>query len=316
MTFKDLTQSLLDMVKTGGGFGPKGGEANMPHGGSCGYHPNTARHRVTRDTTRQNPVADMPQNGAAGYTDFVPAQGTGYQQPMDQGQTGFQPPFTGYQPQVNQSQTGYQAPFTGYQPQVNDWTQTGYAQGAGQSFGNWGYQEPAMNGTGYVQPQGSSAPDNIRYMPNSFAGDDQQGYKHVERVALVTTIADCYRLIEFMRNSESVIVNVEQITDEAENQRCLDLLYGAAYTMQCSFTRIAACSIYLIAPSCVMVQPYHVIDRMSEQDIKNRWPGSQPQWEQPYREENRGFARSQNAFASSRGWQDAFTGYRAVGYGR
>lgn len=327
MTFKDWTQSLWDKVKTSGGFGPDGSaETNMPHGGSCGYRPNTAKHRTVRETARQTPVTDMPQNTDApgwgqpgAYTGFQQAQGTGYQQPQG----------TGYQQPVDAAYTGYQPPFTGYQPPVNAWAQQQPQQpgyDAGQNFGGaaygyqGGYQDPGMNGTGYVPPQPNAAPNNIRYMPNTFVGDDQQAYRHSERIAVVTTVSTCYRLIEFMRNGESIIVNTEQITDEVENQRCLDLLYGAAYAMRCSFTRIASQSIYLIAPSYVLVQPYDTIDRMSEQDINHRWPGSrQSQWESSYREESNGFTHSHPSYAASRGWQDdhaGFSGYRAVGYNR
>ncbi len=126
-----------------------------------------------------------------------------------------------------------------------------------------------------AQPAAQPLPDNVSYMPNVFVGNDGAAYRHVERLTQPMSAATCYRLIEFMRNGETVIVNTELIQDERENQRCLDLLYGAAYTMKCTFTRISAKSIYLIAPATVSVISYESIRQMNEQDVAVRWPGSE-----------------------------------------
>ncbi len=134
----------------------------------------------------------------------------------------------------------------------------------------------AMQPVQPLQPaQPAAEPDNLSYMPNVFVGNDGTAYRHVERLTQPMSASTCYRLIEFMRNGESVIVNTELIQDERENQRCLDLLYGAAYTMNCTFTRIAARSIYLIAPATVTVIAYESIRQMNEQDAAVRWPGAE-----------------------------------------
>ena len=125
------------------------------------------------------------------------------------------------------------------------------------------------------QPVQQPRKENVTYMPNVYVGDDGAAYRHVERLTQPMSASTCYRLIEFMRNGESVIVNTELIQDDRENQRCLDLLYGAAYTMNCSFTRISAKSIYLIAPATVSVISYESIRQMNEQDQAVRWPGNE-----------------------------------------
>ena len=56
-----------------------------------------------------------------------------------------------------------------------------------------------------------SVPNNVSYMPNVFVGDNGVGYRHVERLTQPVSASTCYRLIEFMRNGESVIVNTELI---------------------------------------------------------------------------------------------------------
>ncbi len=136
--------------------------------------------------------------------------------------------------------------------------------------------QPPVQPAQPVQPmQPAQQPDNLSYMPNMFVGNDGTAYRHVERLTQPMSASTCYRLIEFMRNGESVIVNTELIRDERENQRCLDLLYGAAYTMNCTFTRISARSIYLIAPATVTVIAYESIRQMNEQDAAVRWPGAE-----------------------------------------
>jgi FtsZ-interacting cell division protein YlmF len=123
------------------------------------------------------------------------------------------------------------------------------------------------------QPAQAEAPaDNVSYMPGVFRDEQGSGRHHVERLTQPMSASTCYRLIEFMRNQESVIVNTELIVDERERQRCLDILFGAAYAMNCTFTRIAAKCIYLIAPRTVAVISYESIRQMNEQDMAMNWP--------------------------------------------
>ena len=245
MTFKDWTQSLWDKLKAGNPFGQDDMEFNRANGGYSGYHPNTAKNRALRETARQTaaqaeqPAAGwdvqpemQPQTGYTGFTGMVPPQATGYQ------------PQGGYAPMPPQA-TGYQQGGmngTAYQQPMGAWQEPAYAEPQGWNAQPTGYQQQP---TGYyqAQPQTPPQPDNISYMPGNFVGSDGRAYRHIENVAVVSNVGMCYRIIEYMRNSESVIVNTEQISDEVENQRCLDMLYGAARAMHCTFTRVAARSI-------------------------------------------------------------------------
>lgn len=195
------------------------------------------------------------------------------------------------------------------------------------NFGNT-VQFPGAQQGGQFAPRQNQPPvpqpDNISYMPGNFVGEDGTAYSHCERIAMIANVSMCYRIIEFMRNNESVIISTEQITDEAENQRCLDLLYGAAFSMKCSFTRISAKSIYLVAPGSVMVIPYKAVRQMSDQDINARWPEQERADRRDRyasRSENRYGARSQGYTYGRRDYaqQDDYApygGYNAVGYGR
>ncbi len=350
MSLMDSMQALLDKVKQRGMGGQDEEQqmtSNMANGGFSGYKPATAKHRVTRETGKQQPMqGGMPeQNGMPGFD-------MGAQQPMNYGFTGVQQdPWqqgaqaTGYQ-SMPQMGTGYQQPVGGYQQDYqnqNNFQGTGYqsAFGAGyqqprQSTGfqqvgtgyqqNMGWQDQGLNQQpwgmeqGYQQPQQGQM-DNISYMPGNFVGNDGRAYSHVERVAQLTQVAACYRIIEFMRNGESVIVNTEMIADERENQRCLDLLYGAAFAMNCTLTRVSQNKdIYLLSPSTVMVVPYDSIRRMSDQDMNERWPDPE-QMDARY---GFGERRSQSSFRERReaagrrsGYTDRYdNGYGSYAYAR
>lgn len=290
MSFMDSMQALLDKMKqrTMGEEDERQHTSNMANGGFSGYKPATAKHR----TVKQQPVQEQPQQEQpAASFDMGAQQGydyagqTAWQQPQQQ--TAFQQTSwqQGYQ------QTGYQA---WQQPQQTAWQQpqqqTAFQGNWGQEQqtwqqpqDQWGMNQSYQQQTGYYgnQPQ-MAAQDNISYMPGNFVGNDGRAYSHVERIAQVMQVAACYRVIEFMRNGESVIVNTELINDEMENQRCMDLLYGAAFAMNCTLTRISQKDIYLISPATVMVVPYDSIRRMSDQDMNSRWPD-------PEQVEQRGF---------------------------
>ena len=228
----------------------------------------TVPYQTTRQAAEQSAAgagfgtSKMQFRATAPQADFfgIPQQQASYQQPAYQ-QTAFQPQQTGYQPQ-----TGYQQPAYPPQPQTQlQWNSTE------QSAPGYG---PAQ--TGYM-PEANAPQDNVRYMPGMVVGEGGQGYAATLRIAQLSSVRDCYRLIEFMRNLESVIINVEYISDAAENQRCLDLLYGAAFAMQYTLTKISERSIYLISPTNVLVIPYETIRYASDQDMDERWPGAAPE---------------------------------------
>lgn len=338
MAFKDWAQPMWDKIKARSPFAQDDMTSNMANGGFSGYKPNTAKHRVMRETAQQAPVQDtqqidptmagmnwaQPQQaeqpmGFGGYTSAVPPQATGYQQT-----TGYQQ-ATGYQ--YTQG-TGYQQPMGGWQNQQPGMDAMGgaYAQ-PHQPYGNTTTFPPVQPNAQQTAYQSAAAPlDNISYMPGNFVGEDGKAYSHCERIALINNVSMCYRIVEFMRNGESVIVSTEQITDEDENQRCLDLLYGAAFAMNCSFTKVSGKSIYLIAPAAVMVIPYLAVRQFSDQDMNARWPDPERESPRRSRSEDRfapfgqGYGRHESRPYARRdyGYQNDYNpyGYSAVGYGR
>ena len=269
MSFMDKLLQLKDMIR---GDAEQQGKpkyermSNLSTGGFAGYKPQQGERHRRSARSPQNP---QPEQQAAEYYGQQPwGPQTGMQQPSQ--------PQGGYQPQ-----NGFvspQADSNGYVQQPYSYTQnsgsmySGPYQGNEAQSGQWA--PPAQPETSQpVRPQGM--PDNVIPMPGLQQDAQGQVWKHREIVAQPTSAATCYRLIEFMHQGMTVIVNTELIADQREVQRCLDILFGAAFTMDCGFHRIAARSIYMITPRNVSVDAYENIRQVNNEDIGNRWPGAE-----------------------------------------
>ena len=237
------------------------------HDGSLtGYHPNVGRQasapeqpapaQATYDPYAQPPMyAQEPMAGQAPMQQPADPYGygqQGYQQLWNQPeQPAWQQPMTGYQPQFQNppaNQPG--SPFVGYQPPYQP-------------------QQPVQQQQAQQQP---SVPDNISYMPGGIVGKDGREYLHIVRVAQITGVPDCYVLMQSMRNNETVVVNLDMVPDNGEIDRCLDLLFGASYALQCQFNHVSSRNIYLLTPATVMVESAENLRRRNEYESDNRWP--------------------------------------------
>lgn len=289
--------------------------STMPNGSISGYQPRIVRRRPENEGPETHPAASfsgMVPEGVdpAGMPQFM-------QPPVQQPQPPQAPLFMGtmrQNPVQPQQPTGYQPRHQSPAPQQNGW--------------NGGVQQPAN--TGYVPrphaapqagqpvpPQSAPQPQpaqesNVSYFPGTVRDDEGNGYSMVLRVAQITGITSCYRLLEFMQNNEAMIVNAEQITDVMEANRCMDMLFGAAYAMNQSFERISGKMIYLIAPRHVQVIPFDTMRHMSEADMERRWPGASRGAQEP---RFTGFAaRRQEDFAPAYGQRAAAAGPQPGAY--
>lgn len=275
MSWKDLTNRAKDWVREKGAeiFASKDKPySDLGNGGSSGYYPGVAarqertqRMQAMKEETARQATMQMTQSIPVmeNQTQSVPMQ-QGYTQqfqnpPMQQGYTQqFQnaPASTSYTQQFQSAPAS-----TGYTQQF----QTPPAAAYTQQFQNYAqapqWQQPPVQ---QPQPAPQQAPDNISFMPGNYV-DGSRAYVHVERITQLVSFQACYRIIEFMKNGESVIVNTESIPNEAEVIRCIDMLSGAAYTLGCSITKITNIKrAYLISPPTVQVLADVFIKRMSD----------------------------------------------------
>ncbi|MCR4882588.1 MAG: cell division protein SepF [Clostridiales bacterium] len=310
MPFVDRVRSFMSRIASGPYDKVKPTESNLPNGGHTGYHPIAPKKQRMKDynaytaqdgydQTYDNAQQNAWQDPNAGAQPQQP-WGQGWQQDPTQSQNAWGTSWQQAQPwQLDPSMQGTMAssyftqnnpPMTnesnpapqqnGYMPQQN-----GYAQP--QSAFAQPNAQPAFEQKGFAQQpaqqrpvSGQSGPVNMgqmHYMPGQFVHEDGVAYTHVERLAQPLSSSSCFRLIDFMRNGESIIVNTELIQDERENSHCLDLLYGAAFTMGYTFTKISRLRIYLISPANICVLPYGTIKQLNDEEVSRRWPGSIPQ---------------------------------------
>lgn len=272
--------------------------SNRADGGFSGYVP-----KMNRPQTEPAPTG-YQQQAPAGFENMIPmgvdASAMQGFRPVG-GQTGAMPPQamqpqqgmpaqpaagrTGYQPPVNQPRP--QAQFQGqqmagqsgpvFQQNVQQATRPGFGQPAFQQN-----QQP-VRGFTTAQPPVQPVQENQTF---AFPGGDSyvvdgNAYKLIFRVAQITGVPSCFRVIEFMYNNEAVIVNAEQITDLVEADRCMDLIFGAACAMKQRLMRVSGKQIYLITPPQVYVAPFEPLRRAGMADIERRWPGAMQSGAQP-----------------------------------
>lgn len=161
------------------------------------------------------------------------------------------------------------------QRQMREEQAPSYAMPQGQQvYGNLGFGAPPQ---GYSQPQAGygeppppqagprpslqqpvqTQPSNVVPFPGMQRGPDGGVYAHIEYIVLLRSRNECKDVIEYIKASASVFLNMEFIASDSERQRCVDMLSGAAYTLGCALNRISPRGIYLISsPSvCVVVDP-------------------------------------------------------------
>ncbi len=277
--------------------GQQGFSSNRADGGFSGYVPKMKRPEAEQGQNGPRPggvtgFANMMPEGVdpsmmqqfqpvGGQTGAVPPQQAMPQQGMPQqapfGRTGYQPPMGAAQPMGGQVPPRPQAQFQGQlfqqpmqQPQ-RGFTARQEAASRHQAQPQGGFPQGSM------PPQPSAAPSE----PQAFAfsgGDsymvDGNAYRMILRVAQITGVPSCFRVIEFMYNNEAVIVNAEQVTDLVEADRCMDLIFGAACAMKQRLMRVSGKQIYVITPPQVYVAPFDSLRRAGMEDIERRWPGA------------------------------------------
>ena len=223
-------------------------------------------------------LGSMPQpQPVGGQTGQMPTQQGGVPQPgMPQ-----QPPYaqTGYQQPTGRPQAQFkgnaQAPQQPQQPTPPPFSQRPYQQPVPPQQPQGGYNVPPQQPLQQQPvPQPQPAPQAYPFANGDSYVVDGNTYKMIMRVAQVTGVPSCFRVIEFMYNNEAVIVNAEQVTDLVEADRCMDLIFGAACAMQQRLMRVSGKQIYLITPPQIYVAPFEQLQRFGMEDIERRWPGA------------------------------------------
>lgn len=332
MAFKDKLQELLQKVTANREDEQGQPMSNRPNGGTSGYQPKLRRRKPVQEAPEEHPAAAFGAMVPRGVNPQMmppyqqnPQMGTGPQVPQ-QGQTVPQARFYGNQQPVQgtaQHNMGAQFRFQHAQqpvpPQQNFTSQQPPVQPQPvQPQPGFAPQQPhpvQQTGPQVQTPPPQPVPDNRVVFPTAYRDEHGNAFSMVLRVAQITGVPSCYRLIEFMQNSEAMIVNAEQIADVMEANRCMDLLFGAAYAMNQNFVRISGKMIYLVAPRSMQVLPFDSMLYMSQQDVERRWPGANRSAAQEQRWSNDYTARlRQDDFAPASGQRAVNRGAQAGAY--
>lgn len=125
----------------------------------------------------------------------------------------------------------------------------------------------------YQQPQ---QPQEQAGTPSAFCA----------RVINARGMSDCRSAITLLRNGDSVLIVLENVTDPAEMRRLVDTLSGACYSLTATITKVSRYGVYLLAPQNVAVYADQVTNQMNSAPARAPMRAAQPAYNaaqgQPY----------------------------------
>lgn len=219
----------------------------------------------------------------------------------------------------------------------------GYASDA-QGYANYGYQQEPQAYTGayaqeteggYASPYagsytqqnqgyGQQVPENTVPFPgvNMDQVPPQQGTAPMgapmeTRVVQLRDRESCKLIIEALRNNAAVLLNMESIASDVEKQRCVDMLGGAAYTLNCQISKVSTKGVYMITPLSMRVEMDEGTLRINGQARSAQRPSffggrnnrSQERGNEPY---GQGYQEQSGPYSRLR--QDPYAGAQPQGY--
>ncbi len=212
-----------------------------------------------------------------GYYEQQPGYGQqeGYYDPSQQAAYG---PDNGgygqYDGAYGRQQPGYgqqaQQPFAQQPPAQQAYQQPGYGQQEAYPPQDGGYQSPyAGSFARQAQPQqrpvraASPAPEKVVPFPGMNSDGAGNVFAHELQILQLRDRDECRAIIEYLKNNCTVALNMDNIANDTEKQRCVDMLSGAAYTLNCNINRISTRGVYVITPEAVRVQADEATRRLN-----------------------------------------------------
>ena len=208
----------------------------------------------------------------------------GYAQPQQYqtAQTAYQQPS--YQKPASYAAPTYQQPAYAQQPAAQ---QPAYVQPA--------VQQPAAQAEAQAAPQRNRRmwahqnEDNVvdfgAYQQNQQPQEVQENAEalpagaRAARIINARGMGDCRSAITLLRNGDSVLIVMENVTDPAEMRRLVDTLSGACYSLTATITKVSRYGVYLLAPQSVAVYADQTTNQMNGAPMR---PVQQRGYQQPY----------------------------------
>ncbi len=179
---------------------------------------------------------------------------------------------SGYAPYegAHARQQPYGQPYAQPAPSQPAYQQPGYSQQEAYPNPESGYQSPyAGSYARQAQPQQRPAraanpvPEKVVPFPGMASDANGNVFAHELQILQLRDRDECRAIIEHLKNNCTVALNMDNIASDTEKQRCVDMLSGAAYTLNCNINRISTRGVYVITPEAVRVQPDEATRRLN-----------------------------------------------------
>jgi len=95
------------------------------------------------------------------------------------------------------------------------------------------------------------------------------------RIINARGMGDCRSAITLLRNGDSVLIVLENVTDPAEMRRLVDTLSGACYSLTATITKVSRYGVYLLAPQSVAVYADQTTNQMNGAPARQQYRGYQ-----------------------------------------
>lgn len=176
-----------------------------------------------------------------------------------------------------QEESGYTSYDNAYYTQQNEGNEYSYGYGHQEMENNYaqGYQgqdnrispyagsyaqqlqdEPAYGQEYYQEPHSAPVMDNMVAFPG-VSMDQVSMSPQIPSNTQIVQLKDretCKAVIEALRSNASVLINMETIASDMEKQRCVDMLGGAAYTLNCQISKVSIKGVYFISSQAMQVE--------------------------------------------------------------
>ena len=173
-----------------------------------------------------------------------------------------QPQPNAYQPRVFQNQV-----YSAQQPRNRRMQQRERQENNVVDFGAYQSQQPAA----YQQPAPAAAPQPMEAPAAAVAAAANA------RIINARGMGDVRSAITLLRNGDTVLIVLENVSDPAEMRRLVDTLSGACYSLVATITKVSRYGVYLLAPQSMAVYADQTTNQMNGAPARQPVRPYQPQ---------------------------------------
>ena len=198
-----------------------------------------------------------------GDEERFPAEPAAYDSPVEY--SAQQPRSGGYQQPPQPQQVIYQQPMQqqpAYQQPVQQQPAQERPDAAAQPRNRrmWAHQanDNIVDIGAYQREQAPQTP-----APEAPVQEAQLPAGNAARIINARGMGDCRSAITLLRNGDTVLIVLENVSDPAEMRRLVDTLSGACYSLTATITKVSRYGVYLLAPQTMAVYADQTTNQMN-----------------------------------------------------